>query len=148
MFVGEVVAFHVDTDLLDGTRVDQAKLSAVGRHAGNCYSTTEQLFETHPARLNRAYQRPAFQMSTDPVEGLVEHVGGRSTQMRTCGSGSRGDSARAARRRVRPRRRRELDEGGGIDVGSRSTPQATVGAGRLPLGHGFAEPGEDLAAVR
>ncbi|MEZ5377405.1 MAG: flavin reductase family protein [Acidimicrobiales bacterium] len=45
LFVGEVVAFWVDNDLLDGTRVDQAKLAAVGRHAGNWYSTTEHLFE-------------------------------------------------------------------------------------------------------
>ena len=45
LFVGEVVAFWVDTDLLDGTRVDQAKLAAIGRHAGNFYSTTENLFE-------------------------------------------------------------------------------------------------------
>lgn len=45
LFVGEVVAFWVDTDLLDGTRVDQAKLAAIGRHAGNFYSTTEHLFE-------------------------------------------------------------------------------------------------------
>lgn len=45
LFVGEVVAFHVDTALLDGTRVDQAMLGAVGRHAGNFYSTTEHLFE-------------------------------------------------------------------------------------------------------
>ncbi len=45
LFVGEVVAFHVDTDLLDGTRVDQAELGAVGRHVGNLYSTTEHLFD-------------------------------------------------------------------------------------------------------
>ncbi len=45
LFVGEVVAFWVDTDVLDGTRVDQAKLAAIGRHAGNFYSTTENLFE-------------------------------------------------------------------------------------------------------
>lgn len=45
LFVGEVVAFHVDADLLDGTRVDQAALGAIGRHAGNWYSTTDNLFE-------------------------------------------------------------------------------------------------------
>jgi flavin reductase (DIM6/NTAB) family NADH-FMN oxidoreductase RutF len=50
LFVGEVLAFHVDTELLDGTRVDQVKLGAVGRHVGNTYSTTEHLFDlTRPA---------------------------------------------------------------------------------------------------
>jgi flavin reductase (DIM6/NTAB) family NADH-FMN oxidoreductase RutF len=43
--VGEVVAFHVDPDLLDGTRVDQAGLAPVGRHAGNWYSNATDLFE-------------------------------------------------------------------------------------------------------
>ena len=44
LFVGEVVAFHIDEDLLDGTRVDQAGLAAIGRHAGNMYSRTHDLF--------------------------------------------------------------------------------------------------------
>lgn len=44
LFVGEVVAFHIDEDLLDGTRVDQARLGAIGRHAGNMYSRTHDLF--------------------------------------------------------------------------------------------------------
>jgi flavin reductase (DIM6/NTAB) family NADH-FMN oxidoreductase RutF len=44
LFVGEVVAFHVRADLLDGTRVDQAGLAAVGRHVGNLYSRTHDLF--------------------------------------------------------------------------------------------------------
>jgi flavin reductase (DIM6/NTAB) family NADH-FMN oxidoreductase RutF len=44
VFVGEVVAFHVRSDLLDGTRVDQAKLGAVGRHVGNLYSRSHDLF--------------------------------------------------------------------------------------------------------
>ncbi|MDH3293784.1 MAG: flavin reductase family protein [Acidimicrobiia bacterium] len=44
VFVGEVVAFHVRRDLLDGTRVDQAGLRAVGRHVGNLYSRTHDLF--------------------------------------------------------------------------------------------------------
>ena len=44
IFIGEVVAFHVQRDLLDGTRVDQAKLGAVGRHVGNLYSRTHDLF--------------------------------------------------------------------------------------------------------
>jgi flavin reductase (DIM6/NTAB) family NADH-FMN oxidoreductase RutF len=42
---GEVVCFHVAEDLLDGTRVDQAALRAVGRHAGNWYSHATDLFE-------------------------------------------------------------------------------------------------------
>jgi flavin reductase (DIM6/NTAB) family NADH-FMN oxidoreductase RutF len=45
LVVGEVVAFHVAGDLLDGTRVDQARLKAVGRHAGNWYSHATDLFE-------------------------------------------------------------------------------------------------------
>ncbi len=45
LFIGEVVAFHVCRDLLDGTRVDQAGLAAVGRHVGNLYSHTHDLFE-------------------------------------------------------------------------------------------------------
>ena len=45
LIVGEVVAFHIDPELLDGTRIDQAKLRAVGRHAGNWYSHAEDLFE-------------------------------------------------------------------------------------------------------
>lgn len=44
LFVGEVVAFHVNEDLLDGTRIDQARLAAIGRHAGNLYSRTRDLF--------------------------------------------------------------------------------------------------------
>ncbi|MDY7099849.1 MAG: flavin reductase family protein [Actinomycetota bacterium] len=42
---GEVVCFHVAEDLLDGTRVDQSALGAVGRHAGNWYSHATDLFE-------------------------------------------------------------------------------------------------------
>jgi flavin reductase (DIM6/NTAB) family NADH-FMN oxidoreductase RutF len=37
---GEVVAFHVDDGVLDGTRVDPAALDALGRLAGMGYSTT------------------------------------------------------------------------------------------------------------
>lgn len=44
LFVGEVVAFHINGDLLDGTRIDQAALAAVGRHAGNTYSRTHEQF--------------------------------------------------------------------------------------------------------
>ncbi len=44
LFVGEVIVFHVNEDLLDGTRVDQAALAAVGRHVGNSYSRTHELF--------------------------------------------------------------------------------------------------------
>ncbi len=44
LFVGEIVVFHVNEDLLDGTRVDQAALAAVGRHVGNSYSRTHELF--------------------------------------------------------------------------------------------------------
>ena len=45
LVVGEAVAFHVDNALLDGTRVDQLALQAIGRHAGNTYSHATDLFE-------------------------------------------------------------------------------------------------------
>ena len=45
LVVGEAVAFHVDDALLDGTKVDQAELRAVGRHAGNTYSNATDLFD-------------------------------------------------------------------------------------------------------
>jgi len=45
LVVGHAVMFHVEEALLDGTRVDQAELKAVGRHVGNAYSHTHQLFE-------------------------------------------------------------------------------------------------------
>ncbi len=44
LVIGTAVAFHVAEDLLDGTRVDQAALRAVGRHAGNDYSHSTDLF--------------------------------------------------------------------------------------------------------
>jgi len=40
---GEVAVVHVDDQLLDGTRVDQAALRAVGRHVGGLYSHTDHL---------------------------------------------------------------------------------------------------------
>lgn len=45
LVIGEATEFHVDADLLDGTRVDQAALRAVGRHVGNLYSHSTDLFE-------------------------------------------------------------------------------------------------------
>jgi len=42
---GEIVRFHVDDDVLDGTRVDFEVLDAVGRLAGNGYCTTRERFE-------------------------------------------------------------------------------------------------------
>ena len=45
LVIGEAVEFHVADELLDGTRVDQAALRAVGRHAGNMYSHATDLFE-------------------------------------------------------------------------------------------------------
>lgn len=42
---GEVLAFNVADRLLDGTRVDQAGLDAIGRHAGNLYSHNGELYE-------------------------------------------------------------------------------------------------------
>lgn len=45
LVIGEAVEFHVDAAVLDGTRVDQAELKAVGRHVGNLYSRSTDLFE-------------------------------------------------------------------------------------------------------
>jgi flavin reductase (DIM6/NTAB) family NADH-FMN oxidoreductase RutF len=42
---GEVVRFHVDDDILDGTRIDFEGLDAVGRLAGSGYATTRERFE-------------------------------------------------------------------------------------------------------
>ena len=45
LVIGEAVEIHVSESLLDGTRVDQAQLRAVGRHAGNTYSRATDLFD-------------------------------------------------------------------------------------------------------
>ena len=45
LVIGEVVAIHVADRLLDGTRVDQFDLKAVGRHAGSWYSDSSHLFD-------------------------------------------------------------------------------------------------------
>ena len=41
---GEVVAFHIDEEILDGTRVDPVGLDALGRLAGMDYATTRDQF--------------------------------------------------------------------------------------------------------
>ncbi len=41
---GEVVAFHIDDEVLDGTRIDAVKLDALGRLAGTNYATTREQF--------------------------------------------------------------------------------------------------------
>lgn len=43
--MGEVLAIHVREDALDGTRVDNDILAAVGRMAGNTYISTRDRFE-------------------------------------------------------------------------------------------------------
>jgi len=45
LVIGEALVFHVAEHLLDGTRVDQAELRAIGRHVGNTYSRTSDLFD-------------------------------------------------------------------------------------------------------
>ena len=45
LVIGEAVEFHVAEHLLDGTRVDQRELHAIGRHAGNAYSHADDIFE-------------------------------------------------------------------------------------------------------
>jgi len=50
LVIGEGVVIHVEDHIIDGTRVDQVELAAVGRHVGNLYSRTRDLFEmTRPA---------------------------------------------------------------------------------------------------
>ena len=45
LVIGEAVEFHIAANILDGTRVDQAKLRAIGRHVGNAYSNATDLFD-------------------------------------------------------------------------------------------------------
>jgi flavin reductase (DIM6/NTAB) family NADH-FMN oxidoreductase RutF len=45
LVIGEVVAFHVREDLLDGTRVDQAGLDLIGRMGGPTYTRTRDMFD-------------------------------------------------------------------------------------------------------
>lgn len=45
VILGEVVRLHIRTSLLDGTRIDQAALDAIGRMGGPRYTTTADIFE-------------------------------------------------------------------------------------------------------
>lgn len=45
LVIGEAVEIHVADHLLDGTRVNQAELKSIGRHVGNMYSRSTDLFE-------------------------------------------------------------------------------------------------------
>lgn len=45
LVIGEVVAVHVEEEVLDGTRIDNDVLRAVGRMAGNTYIHTRDRFE-------------------------------------------------------------------------------------------------------
>ncbi len=45
LVIGEAVEFHIAESILDGTRVDQRELRAIGRHAGNGYSRSTDLFD-------------------------------------------------------------------------------------------------------
>jgi flavin reductase (DIM6/NTAB) family NADH-FMN oxidoreductase RutF len=45
LVIGEAVEFHIVDEILDGTRIDQAGLRAIGRHVGNQYSNATDLFE-------------------------------------------------------------------------------------------------------
>ncbi|MEE8407775.1 MAG: flavin reductase family protein [Acidimicrobiia bacterium] len=48
--IGQVVAMHIREDALDGTRVDNDVLAAIGRMAGNTYINTRDRFElTRPS---------------------------------------------------------------------------------------------------
>ena len=43
--IGEVLAIHISEDVLDGTRIDNDALQAIGRMAGNSYINTRDRFE-------------------------------------------------------------------------------------------------------
>lgn len=45
LVIGDVVAIHVEDSVLDGTRIDNDALRAVGRMAGNTYINTRDRFE-------------------------------------------------------------------------------------------------------
>ncbi len=45
LVIGEGIVFHIEGGLLDGTRINQAELRAIGRHAGNSYSRVTDLFD-------------------------------------------------------------------------------------------------------
>ena len=71
---------HVADRLLDGTRVDQTGLQAIGRHAGNWYSNATDLFDitglmAATKDLSRSFPAvvgvaTAEQSPTEPGEGL------------------------------------------------------------------------------
>lgn len=44
LVLGDVLRFHVQQDLLDGFRIDQEKLRAIGRMGGPTYTRTRDLF--------------------------------------------------------------------------------------------------------
>ena len=50
LVIGDVVAIHVAEDVLDGTRIDNDRLRAVGRMAGNTYIHTRDRFEIQRPR--------------------------------------------------------------------------------------------------
>ncbi len=45
LVIGEILVVHVADRVLDGTRVDQHELRAIGRHAGSWYSHATDLFD-------------------------------------------------------------------------------------------------------
>ncbi len=45
LVIGEAVVFHIEEQILDGTRIDQVALRAIGRHAGNSYSRSTDQFD-------------------------------------------------------------------------------------------------------
>ena len=49
--IGEVLRFHVAGSLLDGTRVDQEQLRAIGRLGGPQYTRTREIFSMERPRI-------------------------------------------------------------------------------------------------
>jgi len=45
LVIGEILLMHVRDDIIDGHRIDQAKLMATGRMAGNMYCRTSERYE-------------------------------------------------------------------------------------------------------
>ena len=58
LVIGTILLMHVRDDVIDGHRIDQAKLMATGRMAGNMYCSTNDRFEM---------VRPVYDPEKEPV---------------------------------------------------------------------------------
>jgi flavin reductase (DIM6/NTAB) family NADH-FMN oxidoreductase RutF len=51
LVIGEIVRFHIDSSVMNNSRVDPEKLRAIGRMGGNGYTRTRERFEMIRPRL-------------------------------------------------------------------------------------------------